>query len=54
VSDRKLCNCKNLEDCNANSDAEDEWCRIDFNAGIFASDQGEQFKRTIEGPVDKS
>ncbi len=32
---RKLCNCTNAEQCWDNSNAHDEWCRVDFNNGIF-------------------
>lgn len=38
-----LCNCKNEEDCAANSDAGDEWCRVDYNKGVFASENPKPF-----------
>jgi len=37
MSDRKLCDCENKTDCDNNADAEDEWCRIDYNNGEFAT-----------------
>jgi hypothetical protein len=47
-ADRKLCNCKNAEECGDNATAEDQWCRQDYNNGIYATDQQAEIDELVK------